>query len=350
MKRDSTEADLTRDLRARLHALPREVAPPPGLWGDIVARLADARPAPATAPAVPSRAWGFRRTAARVPFGAPASRWGVRPALAAALVLCLAGTLWLRHGGGAWRVTQASGAYTLSDGLLATAASTRARLDVGRLGEVEVAPRTRLRLLATRPDHRLALDRGSIAARISAPPRLFYVETPSGTAVDLGCAYTLAVDPRGGSLIHVTVGWVELDGRGASSVVPFNMSAYTRRGFRPGTPFLDRASDSLKAALDRFDFEGGGDAAVAAVLRASTANDAITLWHLLGRTTGAVRLAVYRRLAAIAAPPAGVSEASVLALNHRALTAWWDVLPGSPGTLPWWQRAAVRLGAWLGVF
>ena len=296
---------------------------------------------------VPSAAWGLGR-GLRAPFAAPWSAWGVRPALAAGLVLIVASVLWLRRGGERWQVVQASGAYTLAAGRLETSDASRLRLAVGRLGEVDVDPRTRIRLLSTRP-HRLALDGGRIGARIAAPPRLFYVETPSATAVDLGCQYTLAVDAGGGSLIHVTVGWVELRRLGTTSIVPFNMSAYTRPGFAPGTPFADRASDSLKAALYRFDFERGGDPAATVVLRAATANDAVTLWYLLQRTEGATRLAVYRRLAALAAPPAGAEETRVLALDRRALDAWWESLPGSPGTPPWWQRAAVRLSAWLGV-
>ncbi len=349
MTRRTDETPLGDDLRARLNALPRDIAPPSDLWREIAPRLGDAHQTPLAAPLATARAWSLGGGGARAPFAAPYSRWGVRPSLAAGLLLFAAGLLWLRAGRHpAWRVTQASGTYTLAAGRLETAATGRVRLS-NRIGEVDVAPRTRLRLLSYGPDRRLALDRGSIEARISAPPRLFYVETPSATAVDLGCAYTLAVDPRGGSLLHVTVGWVELRRRGETSVVPFGMSAYTRPGFEPGTPFADRAADSLKAALYRFDFERGGDSAVAAVLHAATPNDAITLWHLLGRTSGISRSAVYARLAALAPPPAGVSGTAVLALDHRALTAWWDALPGSPGTLPWWQRAAVRIAAWLGV-
>ncbi len=350
MKRTDDAMPPGDDLRARVQALPREIAPPPELWPDIAARLDTATRTSVAAPPTASRAWGLGEGAGRAAFAAPLSRWGVRPAVAAALVLCLVGVLWLRLGGrGSWRVAEASGAYTLSAGRLATAATARVRLAVGRIGEVDVAPRSQVRLLSTRPEHRLALDRGRIEARISAPPRLFYVETPSATAVDLGCAYTLDVDPRGGSLIHVTVGWVELRRGRETSVVPFNMSAYSRPGFAPGTPFADRASDSLKAALYRFDFERGGDSAVATVLGAAQENDAVTLWHLLSRTSQASRAAVYRRLAALAPPPPGVTAAPVLALDHRALQKWWDALPGSPGSLPWWQRAAVRFAAWLGV-
>jgi hypothetical protein len=339
---------LDEQILARVRDLPREIRPPEDLWSGIAARLGAARPAAGDARAVPAAEWGFRRSPA-----APASAarvWAVRPALAAALLLSLGGLLWLRlarHAG--WRVAESSGRYTLAAGRLETSATSRVRLDVGRLGFVTVEPGTRLRLLGTRPEHRLALERGSIAARISAPPRLFAVETPSATAVDLGCQYTLAVDARGGSLIHVTVGWVELNRAGQTSIVPFNMAAYTRPGFAPGTPFSDRASDSLKAALYRLDFQAGGDAALATVLSLARERDVITLWHLLARTKGPARETVYRRLAALAPPPAGVTRERVLRLERGAARTWWDALPGSPGTLPWWQRAAVRVSAWLGV-
>jgi hypothetical protein len=337
------------ELAVRVKALPREIEPPLGLWREIAPRLSGAPPL--AAPLTASPRWAFGAGLAPAPFAPPRTRWGMRPALAAALVLCLAGVAWLRlDAPSGWRVARASGPYTLAEGRLATAPTGRVRLRVGRIGEVDVAPASRVRLLSARPDHRLALDRGAIEARIAAPPRLFYVETPAATAVDLGCAYTLSVDSLGGSLIHVALGWVELRRGGATSVVPFNMSAYTRPGVPPGTPFADRASDSLKAALYRFDFLRGGDSALAAVIRSATANDAVTLWHLLSRTSGTARQAVYRRLAVLAPPPAGVSEARVGALDRGALRVWWDALPGSPGTLPWWQRAAVRLAAWLGVF
>jgi hypothetical protein len=334
-------------LLARVRGLPREIHPPEDLWGGIASRLGPAPPSAASVQG-PATAWGFRRGLAGL--APPLRAWGVRPSLAAALLLLAGGVLWLRLAGQAgWRVVESSGPYTLAGGRLATSASSRVRLGVGRIGIVTVEPGTRLRLLAARPEHRLALERGAIAARIWAPPRLFYVETPSATAVDLGCQYTLAVDARGGSLIHVTVGWVELDRSGRTSVVPFNMSAYTRPGFAPGTPFSDRASDSLKTALYRFDFEGGGWAALATVLSQAKEPDVITLWHLLDRTEGPAREHVYRKLVTLAPPPDGVTGARVLRLERGALRTWWDALPGSPGTLPWWQRLGVRISAWLGV-
>jgi hypothetical protein len=100
---------------------------------------------------------------------------------------------------------------------LETDASSRARIDVADIGYLEVAANSRIGLLKTgSKEHRLSLERGRIHARIWAPPRLFFVETPSATAVDYGCEYTLDVDDSGNSLLNVTEGWVSLSLTGVS--------------------------------------------------------------------------------------------------------------------------------------
>ena len=97
-----------------------------------------------------------------------------------------------------------------------TDARSSATVKVGEIGSVEVAPNTRLRVVTARPgEHRLALARGEIRAKISAPPRLFFVDTASGTAVDLGCEYSLNTDEDGFGLLHVTKGWVSFQWQGS---------------------------------------------------------------------------------------------------------------------------------------
>ena len=75
---------------------------------------------------------------------------------------------------------------------LITGAKDSARIQIADIGQADVAPNSRLRLITTRnTQHRLALDRGELRAHVLAPPRLFLVDTPSAVAVDLGCAYYL---------------------------------------------------------------------------------------------------------------------------------------------------------------
>ena len=108
-------------------------------------------------------------------------------------------------------------------------------------------------------EHRLALARGEIRAKISAPPRLFFVDTASGTAVDLGCEYTLNTDEDGFGLLRVTRGWVSFQWKGLESLVPAGASCRTRPHVGPGIPYFDDAPESMKQALESFGFEKAGN-------------------------------------------------------------------------------------------
>src|SRR5262249_14615614 len=170
---------------------------------------------------------------------------------------------------------------------LQTDSSSRATINVGTIGEVEVEPNSRIRLVQAQPtEHRLALDRGKINATISAPPRLFFVDTPAGEAIDLGCEYTLEVDAAGTSGLHVTLGFVAMMRNGAEVWVPRYGMCQARPGIGAGTPYFEDASDALVSVLEKFDFENGGAEALVTVLKESRPRDTFTLWHLLSRVDG----------------------------------------------------------------
>jgi FecR-like protein len=223
---------------------------------------------------------------------------------------------------------------------LETDVASRAQISVGTIGEVEVEPNTRVRLLETRSNqHRLALARGTIHASIWAPPRQFFVETPSAVAVDLGCAYTLHVDESGAGLLSVTFGWVGFEFGGRESFIPAGALCQTRPETGPGTPYFQDASRQFRAALDELDFarepsEAHGKA-LGVVLAQARKRDALTLWHLLSRLNGPERSRVYDRLAALVPPPAGVTRDGIERGNRQMLDAWWDAL--GLGEANWWR-------------
>ncbi|MCA1605535.1 MAG: zf-HC2 domain-containing protein, partial [Acidobacteria bacterium] len=114
---------------------------------------------------------------------------------------------------------------------LETDGDSRAQIEVGSIGQVDIDPNTRVRLVETKPtEHRLELAQGKMSARIWAPPRLFFVDTPAGVAADLGCAYTLEVDEQGVGLLHVSSGWVALQLNDRESMVPAGATCATRPG------------------------------------------------------------------------------------------------------------------------
>ena len=262
----------------------------------------------------------------------PSSRWLLRRPLVAvgALLVLLIGGLIYRQSqrvrGDSWEVTivdngasrtarQPAGAW------IQTSASARAHVKVGDIGAVDVEPDTRLRLGHMDPtQYRLALDRGSISARVTAPPRLFVVDTPSSTLVDLGCAYHVQVDEQGTGQLTVTDGWTSLEWHGRESLVPAGASCPIRRGAGPGIPAFDDASPALKAALTAVD--AGNESALDVVLSQVRVRDTLSLWHVLTRVPTTDRQRVFDRLQALVPMPNGVTRDQVLRLDAVALRKW----------------------------
>ena len=213
---------------------------------------------------------------------------------------------------------------------LETDGSSRAQIDVATIGNVDIEENSRVRLLQTRADeHRLELLRGKMSARIWAPPRLFFVDTPSAVAADYGCAYTLEVQDDGSSLLHVTSGWVAMESKDRESLVPMGASCKTRPGVGPGTAYYDDASPAFREALAKVDFDPDAavrETALTSVLDHARPRDTLTLWHLFRRSDGADRERLYDKLASFVPPPPGVTREGMLRFDEKMTSQWLDVL------------------------
>jgi hypothetical protein len=309
------ELEQTREGMAMVEALPLAQAPD-HLWTAIESALDRPAPRPAVFP------WRFAAAAVALVIVAVAALWYVdRPRGESWEVVRLAGSPSI----GSERVTEI--AQIRGGQSIETDGSSRARIRIGEIGSVDVEPNTQVAVVAAHPsEHRLALRSGEIAAKILAPPRLFFVETPSGTAVDLGCEYTLRCDRSGVGILRVQAGWVAFEFEGRESLVPAGATCHTRPGVGPGTPYFDDAPEPLLEALDAFDFHGGGAGALSAVLAESRVRDTLTLWHLLSRVDAGGRVRVYERMDALSPPPDGVSREQVLALDAESLRRWREEL------------------------
>ena len=282
------------------------------------------------------------------------NRWQTRTAAAAVLVVASALGLWLVlsgqrsiNQGSFWQVETIDGTPRIGSrsvrnkGQLAvgqwleTDGASRARINVASIGQVQIDANTRVRLVETQPtEHRLELARGKMSARIWAPPRLFFVDTPSAVAADMGCAYTLEVDDTGASLLRVTSGWVALELKDRESMVPTGAACQTRPGVGPGTPYFEDASPEFRQALTTIDFGGNPSDKVAidTLLKTSRARDTLTLWHLLGRVNLEERDKLYDKIASFVPPPGGVTRDGILKLDQTMLDQWRDGLEPA-----WWS-------------
>lgn len=332
-------------LRRQVAELPARIEPPRELWPAIAKRM------------TPPISWQQKALQRLKALHLGESRavdnwtvWGRRGAIAVAVLVLAVGGFWylMQTRQIAWHVAPLAGVPQIgSQRLVAngqlkagewleTDDSSRAQLEIGLIGQVEIAPRSRLRLVSTRlTDHRLALARGKMHAEIWAPPRLFFVETASALAIDLGCEYTLEMNDDGFGLLHVTRGYVALENKqGPASVVPAGAFCEIRPNMGPGTPYSENASTRLRTALQRCDFANNERAAIDSVLAAAREADSFTLWHLLFRVPALERPRVYDRMVELVSPPAGVTRDGVLQGDKRMLKLWADKFGLSQS---WWK-------------
>lgn len=197
------------------------------------------------------------------------------------------------------------------------------RLAISDVGHVTVAPNSKIAALASTPtEQRLELAHGRIDAVVNAPPRLFLVETPVATAIDLGCVYSLESDASGKGTLRVEHGAVSLRRGDHEVTVPAGARCDMDPEWGVGTPYFEDAPEALRAALRDHDTGKGGARAVREVLRLARERDTLSLWHLFLRSEEPLRRELYDRLASLRALPTGVTERSVLALEPEACSAW----------------------------
>lgn len=227
---------------------------------------------------------------------------------------------------------QGEGRWTTGEWLV-TGPEDEVQVQVAEIGELRLAPSSRLRLAQTGPDqHRLQLEVGSLSAKVKAPPRLFLVDTPRGRASDLGCAYTLTVAPDGTTSLAVTSGAVELADATSAVFVPAGASCRSNAEGAPGTPVQVTASEDFRAALRDLDqawwSEGRlADEPLAAVLALAAPGDGLSLWHLIPRALGPARQEVIVALARLVPLPFGVRMEDADRLDPAALQRWREAAP-----------------------
>ena len=246
--------------------------------------------------------------------------------------------------GDPWKVVALSGSPQIAGSLvkdrahfsvgqaLVTDAASRARIRVAGLGVVDVEPGSRVRLIATHARrHQIALDYGTISARMWAPPFSLAVDTPSASLFDLGCAFTLHVESGGYGIVQVTSGWVEFETPLRSVTIPAGAEAVTRPELGPGTPYFSDATPTFKTAVLAFDSHPQDAGALALIVSNARSRDALTLLSLLNRLPLSQRTVVLDRLVVLVPIPDGYTREDVLSLRTDAMDTYWKALDlGSP--------------------
>jgi hypothetical protein len=242
-----------------------------------------------------------------------------------------------------WQVSRVEGAVRLGERSAAVSMALRSgellrtgsgesqlSLEDSAMGRIDLGPDSEMRAANQR---QLQLNRGTLHAFIWARPGQFTVDTPSARAVDLGCEYTIQVDPAGDGVLRVSLGWVAFAFNGHESFIPAGATCVTRRRGGPGIPFYEDAPPQLSRAVGRY--ERGDASALGDVLAAARPRDGLTLWHLLTRVDARDRGAVYDRFAQLVKLPAAVTREAVVRQDSAAVDQAWNALELE--NTDWWR-------------
>jgi hypothetical protein len=274
----------------------------------------------------------------------PVRRW--QAIAAAAALVVAAASLWRFETtpgpATGWQVARVDGAARVGNTsaqvdmavragqILRTDSASELLIQADNLGRVDLGPDSELR--ATGPAS-LALKRGKLHAFIWAQPGRFVVDTPSSRAIDLGCEYTINVDPGGNGLLKVALGWVAFQHNGRESFIPAGAQCMTRKRTGPGIPYYDDAPPALIQAVGSFD--SGNTAALDTILGAARPQDGLTLWHLLTRVPAQDRGEVFDRFASLITVPAEVTRERIVRLDRAAIDLCWNALDLQ--NTDWWR-------------
>lgn len=291
------------------------------------------------------------------PYAPQDRRWliGVRFALAGAAAAMFVIALFLfwpaGRGDVQWQARRAAGQPRLNaniigaearvqvGGVITTDAYSQVELDAAGHGRIRVLPGSVVKLVQSGDRHqRLALEHGSIEASLFAPPFMFSFDTPSGTAYDIGCAFTLSVDDQGHGLVRVTSGWVQFEIGMKQELAPAGMVIPIEPGIGPGTPYFEDAAPAFTEALAQFDSSKEPAARLSAlrtITQQARPRDTYTLLRLMRDATPEERGVLFDRAVQLRPPPAWVTREGIMRHEEAMMDAWVQSL-GYGDAKRWW--------------
>ena len=161
---------------------------------------------------------------------------------------------------------------------LNTEEDSKSRIKLGILGEIEVEPSTKIKLLKdNNSGNYFYLQSGEIKASVWGAPRRLFIDSPSGEVIDFGSTFKYKVSSDNSSILKVESGWAALHFNDHFVIVPAGNECITN--FEIGIPFNVNSSKEFKQKLN--DFENGKTITIAEVISKAAKNDLISLWYLL---------------------------------------------------------------------
>lgn len=234
-----------------------------------------------------------------------------------------------------WKIKAAEGNYLINGKLdktglwhknssLYTKDNSNVVVNVPNTCKLEVQPNTFLILTKAKSnDNRIKLEYGSVKVFNSVLLPHFAIELKNSIIHYKGGSFSVTAKKNNDVKIFVEFGIIEIEQHGKSYFVDEGYVCEIRNNNRVGTPYRINASDSLKAEIEKFDYQQGGDASVDKIIKLSQPNDALTLLSLIPNTSVTYRGILFQKIANYFPPPSNVTYEGIIKLNSKMLESWW---------------------------
>lgn len=209
--------------------------------------------------------------------------------------------------------------------LLSTNDESRAFVHIPKVGGMEVYYKTRLMLDKAKDGaNTVVLNYGKISLSNTEDMPEFTIVVNNFEVIDRGGKFEVENLSSLGAKVKVVYGFVEIVHEGNSYMIDENHTCVLRKGFRPGIPVNVNSSDSMRALVNSFDFENGGEAAVEKIISIAKEHDMLTLLALIPVVPQLQRQIIFQEISNRFPPPESVTRAGIIRIDKDMLYQWWE--------------------------
>lgn len=223
------------------------------------------------------------------------------------------------------------GNITLNDGkwsegeTLTTDVNSKALIKIPKVGVIYVDNNSSLVLDRGKENaNRIKINNGKFRIVNSVLIPSLSLMIHNSEIIDRNGEFFVSVDLLQNIEVEVKSGFVEIYHNNKTFLVDKNYSCKIQRGMLPSIPIRVDASDSLKLAVDWFEFRNGGDPAVEKIINNSRQNDMLTLLALIPKVSQLQRQIIFQIISNHFPPPESVTRAGIIRLDEEMLYRWWE--------------------------
>ncbi len=206
---------------------------------------------------------------------------------------------------------------------LNTEDDSKSRIKLGVIGEIEVEPSTKIKLLKlNNSGNYFYLQSGEVKASIWGPPGRLFIDSPSGEVMDFSSTFNFRVNSSNSSLITVKSGWTAIHFNDKYVIIPAGNECNINNEI--GIPFNINSTKEFKEKLN--DFENGKTVAITELISKANKADLISLWYLLIPSSQNERKEIFNKIKQLDPKVKKIDAEKILSLNETEMNLLWETL------------------------